>query len=141
MRVARWLLVAAVVAALCVLIDRAAHTAQVERAWWWLEVHTGTVNESGPYYGFWSGFGSDLGEYALALSVFANLLHTVQRTGCQVGGPWPRGCWWPAMHDVEVAGVKHRVCHQHGGHPTLRHHPELGLHHEPGATLSSNPTE
>ena len=21
----------------------------------WLAVHTGTVNESGPYYGFWSG--------------------------------------------------------------------------------------
>jgi hypothetical protein len=25
----------------------------------WLAVHTGTVNEPGPYYGFWSGFGSD----------------------------------------------------------------------------------
>jgi hypothetical protein len=26
----------------------------------WLAVHTGTVNEPGPYYAFWSGFGSDL---------------------------------------------------------------------------------
>jgi hypothetical protein len=25
----------------------------------WPAVHTGTVNEPGPYYGFWSGFGSD----------------------------------------------------------------------------------
>jgi len=29
----------------------------------WLAVHTGTVNEPGPYYGFWSGFGSDLAEF------------------------------------------------------------------------------
>jgi hypothetical protein len=27
---------------------------------YWLQVHTGTINEAGPYYGFWSGFGSDL---------------------------------------------------------------------------------
>ena len=33
--------------------------------WYWIEVHTGTVNESGPYYGFWSGFGSDIAEVAL----------------------------------------------------------------------------
>jgi hypothetical protein len=31
----------------------------------WLEVHTGTVNEPGPYYGFWSGFGSDLEEFGI----------------------------------------------------------------------------
>jgi hypothetical protein len=28
----------------------------------WFQVHTGTINEPGPYYGFWSGFGSDLEE-------------------------------------------------------------------------------
>src|SRR3954467_10579080 len=27
----------------------------------WLQVHLGIVDEAGPYYGFWSGFGSDLG--------------------------------------------------------------------------------
>jgi hypothetical protein len=27
---------------------------------YWLQVHTGTVNESGPYYGFWSGFAGDI---------------------------------------------------------------------------------
>ncbi|HEY1282626.1 MAG TPA: hypothetical protein VGF22_23290, partial [Acidimicrobiales bacterium] len=26
----------------------------------WLAVHTGTDDLSGPWYGFWSGFGSDL---------------------------------------------------------------------------------
>ena len=31
----------------------------------WLQVHTGTVNEPGPYYGFWSGFGSDIAEFSI----------------------------------------------------------------------------
>ena len=31
----------------------------------WLQVHTGTINESGPYYGFWSGFGSDIAEFGI----------------------------------------------------------------------------
>lgn len=31
----------------------------------WLAVHTGTVNEPGPYYGFWSGFGSDIAEFGI----------------------------------------------------------------------------
>jgi hypothetical protein len=35
----------------------------------WLAVHTGTIDEPGPYYGFWSGFGSDLGELALLAAV------------------------------------------------------------------------
>jgi hypothetical protein len=31
----------------------------------WLAVHTGTNNVSGAYYGFWSGFGSDLAEFGI----------------------------------------------------------------------------
>jgi hypothetical protein len=31
----------------------------------WLAAHTGTVNEPGPYYGFWSGFGSDIAEFGI----------------------------------------------------------------------------
>jgi len=38
----------------------------------WLAVHTGTVDEAGPYYGFWSGFGSDLGEAALIGAVIGD---------------------------------------------------------------------
>jgi hypothetical protein len=37
----------------------------------WLRVHTGTVNEPGPYYGFWSGFGSDLEEFGILGAVGA----------------------------------------------------------------------
>jgi hypothetical protein len=42
---------------------------------YWIEVHTGTVNESGPYYGFWSGFGSDIGEVVLIGGVVAVVRH------------------------------------------------------------------
>lgn len=96
----------------------------------WLAVHTGTVNESGPYYGFWSGFGSDIGEYVIAGSIFAGMLHMVTRTNCQVGGTFPHGCKLPALHEVEVDGIKRRVCHRHSGHPVLQHTDEKGLHHE-----------
>ena len=44
-------------------------------AFHWFEVHTGTVNESGPYYGFWSGFGSDIGEATLVVGVWAAWRH------------------------------------------------------------------
>jgi hypothetical protein len=35
----------------------------------WLAVHTGTSNEASPYYAFWSGFGSDLGEVTLLAAI------------------------------------------------------------------------
>jgi hypothetical protein len=61
----------------------------------WLYVHLG-ISGSGPYYGFWSGFGSDIGELAI------------------VGGIWKmvncheRGCWRVGHH------VEGRVvCHKH----------------------------
>ena len=51
--------------------------------WHWFEVHTGTVNESGPYYGFWSGFGSDIGEATLVVGVAAAWRHhTCHVKGC-----------------------------------------------------------
>jgi hypothetical protein len=69
----------------------------------WLAVHTGTVDESGPYYGFWSGFGSDLGEVAIV----GGLLTMVRRHNCEV-----RGCWRLGRHKT-AAG--HAVCRRH--HP------------------------
>jgi hypothetical protein len=47
-------LTSAAVAAIAVWV---VHARQVG---YWLQLHTGTINEPGPYYGFWSGFGSDL---------------------------------------------------------------------------------
>jgi hypothetical protein len=72
----------------------------------WLAVHTGTVNEAGPYYGFWSGFGSDIGEIA----IIGGLVTVVRRHNCEV-----HGCWRIGRHQT-AAG--HHVCRRH--HPDDR---------------------
>jgi hypothetical protein len=72
----------------------------------WLAVHTGTVNESGPYYGFWSGFGSDLGEVTILGAVVA----TARHHNCHV-----KGCWRLGKH--QVAGGQFKVCPVH--HPAI----------------------
>jgi hypothetical protein len=63
----------------------------------WLAIHTGTLNEPGPYYGFWSGFGSIL-ERLVELTVIGGILlrhknchhHGCPRIGRHVvdGTPW-----------------------------------------------------
>ena len=58
----------------------------------WLAVHTGTLNEPGPYYGFWSGFGSDLGEVAL-LGAVAGAYH---KHACHQAR-----CWRVGRHTVD----------------------------------------
>jgi hypothetical protein len=70
----------------------------------WFEVHSGTVNESGPYYGFWSGFGSDLGEATILVGIVATWRHH----SCHV-----RGC---ARIGRQVPGTPYLAC--------PRHHPE-----------------
>lgn len=72
----------------------------------WLAVHTGTVNETGPYYGFWSGFGSDLGEVAL-IGAVAGIYH---KHNCH-----QKGCWRIAKFEVD--GTPYKVCRKH--HPTI----------------------
>lgn len=71
--------------------------------WHWIEIHTGTVNESGPYYGFWSGFGSDLGE----LTIVAGILAAYRHHNCHVGGCWRLG--------KPVEGTAYTACPRH--HP------------------------
>jgi hypothetical protein len=84
-------------------------------AWWasggqgWVAVHTGTVNEPGPYYGFWSGFGSDLGELTLVVAIGAPLL-AVWRTHTCHRYWW---CWRRPLHQLE--GTPYKLCHVH--HP------------------------
>lgn len=76
----------------------------LQHFWYWFEIHTGTVNESGPYYGFWSGFGSDLGEITLVTALVMGARHL----NCA-----EKGCWRPG-HPVAASGI--RSCHKH--HPT-----------------------
>lgn len=68
----------------------------------WLYWHTGT-NGTGPFYGFWSGFGSDIGEVAIV----GGLVTVVRHRNCEV-----RGCWRLGRHTT-AAG--HKVCRRH--HP------------------------
>ena len=64
--------------------------------WWWIEVHTGTVNESGPFYGFWSGFGSDLGEVTLLAAAYG----LYRAHNCHA-----HRCPWIGRHPYEKDGV------------------------------------
>jgi len=87
----------------------------IAHLWYWFEVHTGTVNESGPYYGFWSGFGSDLGEVTL-LAVFISAYRNVKCASC------PR----VALHH-KVPETGQRTCDKH---TTQEHHDELRRKHK-----------
>lgn len=70
---------------------------------WFLHI-TGADNPSGPEYGFWSGFGSDIGEFAIAGALWRKL-------NCHV-----RGCPRVGLHKVD--GTSYVTCR--------KHHPRLG---------------
>ena len=93
-------------AALVLLILLAAHGQH------WLAVHTGTVNESGPYYGFWSGFGSDLGEVTLVGTIGVGVYTGVRKANCH-----EPGCWRIGHYPLE--GTPHHLCARH--HPHIEH--------------------
>lgn len=70
--------------------------------WHWLLHLSGADNVSGPWYGFWSGFGSDLGEAALIGAAAA----VIRRHQCHVKRCW-RVQWRRSGH--------HQLCREH--HP------------------------
>ena len=45
----------------------------------WLQFHTGIVNESGHYYAFWSGFGSDIAEFSILGAIATAIYQLVQQ--------------------------------------------------------------
>lgn len=67
----------------------------------WLFLHwTGSDNTSGAWYGFWSGFGSDIGEGAILLAIAKHYrAHKCAR------------CWRFGRHPVE--GTHYLTCHHH----------------------------
>jgi hypothetical protein len=81
---------------------------------YWAQVHTGTVNEPGPYYGFFSGFGSDLGEVVLIGGVATLVVGLWHKFNCH-----NEKCWRLGLH--HVAGGQYVVCRKHNneitGHP------------------------
>jgi hypothetical protein len=74
----------------------------------WLAVHTGTVNESGPYYGFWSGFGSDIAEFGILGAIGTAIYQLVKKYNCH-----EPGCWRVGTH--QAAGGQFLLCYRH--HP------------------------
>jgi hypothetical protein len=77
----------------------------------WLAVHTGTVNESGPYYGFWSGFGSDLAEFGILGAIGTGIYQLVKKYNCH-----EPGCWRVGTHPA--AGGQFLLCYRH--HPDFK---------------------
>jgi len=74
----------------------------------WILHYTGCDNLSGPWYGFWSGFGSDLGE----LLLLGGLVTLVRHHNCHVKGCWKIGHIDPAVHAP--------ACGSHHSHRSLR---------------------
>jgi hypothetical protein len=84
----------------------------------WLQIHLGITNEPGPYYGFFSGAGSDVGEVALigaAGTVLAGLWH---KFNCH-----NEGCYRIGIHTL--AGGAYVVCRKH--HAAITGHPHHKL--------------
>ena len=77
----------------------------------WLAVHTGTSDVSGVYYGFWSGFGSDLAEFGILGAIGTGVYQLVKKYNCHE----PR-CWRVGTHPA--AGGQFLLCYRH--HPDYR---------------------
>jgi hypothetical protein len=75
----------------------------------WLAVHTGIVDMSGPYYAFWSGFGSDIAEFGLVGTAVTGVYQLNRKFNCH-----QRGCWRVGTHPA--AGGQFLLC--------ARHHPD-----------------
>lgn len=103
-KIAFWLFVALLVVALALA------TTNFDAFRHWLAIHTGTINESGPYYGFWSGFGSDLGEATLIGAVSVGVYTGVRKVNCHT-----KGCWRIGHHQLE--GTPYHLCKHH--HPDV----------------------
>ena len=85
----------------------------------WFALHTGILNGGpDPYYNFWSGFGSDLGEATLISAVAIGVYTGVRKANCHA-----KGCWRIGHHALE--GTPYILCRHH--HPNV---PNAGATHE-----------
>jgi hypothetical protein len=102
------------------------HGNWVQSFWWWVEVHTGIRNEAGPYYAFWSGFGSCLG-YLAIFSVGINLIRT---HNCDV-----HGCF--SFRSYPVEGTPYKTCKRH--HPAMSKGPTTAEEVKQAHALQNEP--
>jgi hypothetical protein len=104
----RWRLVALVVVSALVAAGIVSWVLRANVVNHWLAVHTGTVNEPGPYYGFWSGFGSDIAEFGILGAIATAVYQQVKKYNCH-----EPGCWRIGTHPA--AGGQFVLCYHH--HP------------------------
>ena len=64
---------------------------------------------AGPYYGFWSGIGSDIAEFSLVGAAFTGVYQVTRKFNCH-----QRRCWRVGTH--EAADGQFLLC--------ARHHPD-----------------
>jgi len=81
----------------------------------WFQVHTGIVNETGPYYGFWSGFGSDLTEFGVIGAIATAVYQMVKKYNCHYPGCWRVGNH-PAADGHRQRRPRPGCFHHPGGH-------------------------
>lgn len=105
-RLISWIALIAVVTA--ATVTWIYHAAMVNH---WLAVHTGTVNEPGPYYAFWSGFGSDVTEFGIIGAVGTGVYQLARKYNCH-----ETRCWRIGNHSA-VDGQFH-LCYRH--HPDFQ---------------------
>lgn len=84
--------------------------------WHWILTVTGANNTSGTWYGFWSGFGSDLTEFV----IFAGFIKLYRHHNCTI-----KGC--PRIGHHPIDGTPYKTCHKHAT-PTC--HAQLFRQHE-----------
>jgi hypothetical protein len=107
----KWRAIAIAVLAFAVLVGLVVWLQHLQLVGRWLQVHTGTINEPGPYYGFWSGFGSDLAEFSILGAIGAGVYQLVKKYNCH-----EPGCWRIGNHPA--AGGQFLLCYRH--HPDYR---------------------
>lgn len=74
--------------------------------WWELLHDLGIDDTTGPWYGFWSGFGSDISEFG----IFGILWVTYRKHNCH-----ERWCFRIAQHSLSKDGHQRYFCHKHIG--------------------------
>ena len=70
--------------------------------WHWILTVTGSNNTTGTWYGFWSGFGSDLGEFAIV----GGFVSLYRQNNCHA-----KYCWRIGRRKVE--GTDYTTCRRH----------------------------
>ena len=122
----RWPLIAAASLTLLIVAGILAWVLDARDVNHWLGIHTGTLKESGPYYGFWSGFGSDIAEFGILGAIATGIYQLIKKYNCH-----EPGCWRVGTHPA--AGGQFLLCYRH--HPDFRgskptHDLIVRMHHE-----------